>query len=302
MKAKLRLFWSLLKESAEEWDKDNALRLSAALSYYTIFSLAPLLIIATAIAGLAFGGEAVRGELSSQLTAFLGAEGAKAVQGIVASAQKPTSGVIATITGIVALLVGATGVFTELKSAINQVWGIVPKQSAGIKGFFRDRLLSFAMVACVGFLLLVSLILNTVLAAASKYFATYFPLPGIALPLLYSVVSLLLVITLFALIFKVLPETHVRWRDVWHGAALTGVLFTIGKFIIGLYLGRSGVTSAFGASASVVLILVWTYYSSLILFLGAEFTEVYARRKAAWEKVPPGEAEPRKRNLVGARS
>jgi membrane protein len=268
--------WLLLKETAREWNKDNALRLAAALSYYTIFSLAPLLILATAIAGFFLGDEAIKGELSGQLRGLIGDDGAEAVEGLVAGARKPTTGTIATVTSLLAILFGATGVFTELKAALNQIWNAEPKKSSGIWGFLKDRLLSFGMVASIGFLLLVSLLINAALAGVTKYFSGFIPIPPTVIHTLYSVISLGLVTVLFALLFKVLPEVKVQWRDVWVGATLTAVLFTVGKFLIGLYLGKSSIASSFGASASLALILVWTYYSSLILFFGAEFTQVYS--------------------------
>ncbi len=292
MKAKLSWSWALIRETFQEWNNDNAFRLSAALSYYTVFSLAPLIILATAIAGFVFGDEAIRGELSSQLRGLLGREGAEAIEGIVVSARKPTTGIIATITGILVLIIGSTGVFTELKSALNQIWNIPPSKTfSGVKGLVLERLLSFAMVASVGFLLLVSLVANTVLAAATKYLSDILPIPGIAVQLAYNLVSVLIVTLLFAMLYRVLPDKPIAWRDTWIGAFITAVLFSLGKFLIGLYLGQSSITSAFGASASLALILAWAYYSSLIFFLGAEFTEVYSRRRKSTstsrQKGPP---------------
>lgn len=278
MKRKLRHVWELLKESGIEWNNDNAMRLSAALAYYTIFSLAPLLLLATGIAGLVLGQDAVHGELTKQLTVLLGQDGAKAINDLIANARKPSSGVIATVSGVVALILGATGVFAELKSSLNLIWDATPKKSAGVLGFLKDRLLSFAMVASIGFLLLVSLLVNTVISFMSNFFSGALTIPPFLLQSTYTLASLVLTTFLFALIFKVLPEKKILWRDVWLGAALTAVLFTIGKFAIGAYLGSTSVLSSFGPSASVILILVWTYYSSIILFFGAEFTEVHSRK------------------------
>ncbi len=270
--------WSITKETANQWIDDDCMRLSAALSYYTIFSLGPLLILAISVAGFFLGAEAARGELSYQLTGLLGEEGAKAVEGIVAGAREEKSGVIATIVGFVILIIGATGVFAELKSALNFIWHAAPPKSSGVVAFLRARLLSFAMVLAIGFLLLVSLLLNAAVAITGKFMNGFLPLPEVALQGLTTLASFLVITILFALIFKVLPDKDVKWRDVWIGAAITSVLFSIGKLLIGLYLGKSSVASTFGASGSVVIILVWSYYSSLILFIGAEFTEVYSRR------------------------
>ena len=278
MTKKLRHVWELLKQSGIEWNNDNAMRLSAALAYYTIFSLAPLLLLATGIAGLVLGQDAVHGELTKQLTVLLGQDGAKAINDLIANARKPSSGVIATVSGVVALILGATGVFAELKSSLNLIWDATPKISTGVLGFLKDRLLSFAMVASIGFLLLVSLLVNTVISFMSNFFSGALTIPPFVLQSTYTLASLVLTTFLFALIFKVLPEKKILWRDVWLGAALTAVLFTIGKFAIGAYLGSTSVLSSFGPSASVILILVWTYYSSIILFFGAEFTEVHSRK------------------------
>lgn len=278
--------WALLRDSALEWNQDNALRLSASLSYYTLFSLAPLLILATAVAGFFLGEEAIRGELSGQLTGLLGESGAKAIEGLIASARKPLVGVWASLTGIVAILIGATGVFSELQSAFNQIWHTEPKKISGVWAFLRERLISFGMVLSIGFLLLVSLAINTALASAAKYFSGLMPIPPGAIQALYTLVSLGLVTVLFALLFKVLPDVKILWSDVWVGAALTAVLFTVGRLLIGLYLGKSTVASSFGASASVALILLWTYYSSLILFYGAEFTQIYSQKYGSRRTVP----------------
>ncbi len=277
MKRRLKAFWILLKSTAADWNSDDCLRLSAALAYYTIFSLAPLLLIATALAGLFLGEEAVHGELTNQLRVLLGKDGAEAVNSMVANARKPTTGVLATIAGVVALLLGASGVFTELKSSLNLIWHSTPKKSAGVWGFIRDRLLSFAMMASIGFLLLVSMLVNAAISMVSTFFGERLGIPPSLLQVSYTLASLVLSTLLFALIFKVLPEKKIEWRDVWVGAAVTAVLFSIGRLLIGIYLGSSSLLSVFGASASVILILVWTYYSSAIVFFGAEFTEIFAR-------------------------
>lgn len=269
--------WNLVKQSGKEWNDDNALRLSAALSYYTVFSLAPLILLVTAVVGLFLGEEAARGELSHQLQGLLGAQGAEAIESVVAGARSTSSGIIATIIGFVVLIIGATGVFAELKAALNQIWEATPKMTNGVLSMIKDRLLSFAMVLSVGFLFLVSLLANTALAAAGKYMGGFFPAPPFLFQMLELVVSFGVITLLFAMIFKFLPDIEIEWKDVWMGAVVTAFLFTVGKLIIGLYLGKSTVASTFGAAASVVVVMVWSYYSSLILFFGAEFTQVYAR-------------------------
>lgn len=273
--------WSLLKETSSKWNKDNVLSLSAALSYYTVFSLAPLLVLATAVAGLVLGDEAIRGELSAYLQGFLGQESADAIEGFVANARKPASGIVATVTGTIALILGATGVFTELKTSLNKIWDAEPQASVGVKDLFKDRLLSFGMVVSIGFLLLVSMMVNAALSAASKYFSGYFPIPPVFLQWGYSLVSLGVVTVLFGMMYKFLPDKTIEWRDVWVGAVITAVLFTVGRVLIGIYLGKAGVANVFGASGSVVLILAWTYYSSVIVFFGAELTQVYSQRRGS---------------------
>ena len=268
--------FSLLKKTFTKWDQDNAMRLGAALSYYAVFSLSPLLIIVISIAGIVFGQEAVRGEFNHQFESFMGKEAADALQSILASSYAHSSA--ASVIGIIILIIGASGAFVELRSALNKIWGVAPKKLAGIKGFIRTRLLSFAMVLSLGFLMLVALVVNTALAAMGKYMGGVLPAPEAVLQLATAVVSFGLITLLFALIFKVLPDTKIEWKDVWVGAVLTSFLFTVGKFAIGLYIGKSSPASVFGAAGSVVLILVWAYYSSLILFFGAEFTYVFSQR------------------------
>lgn len=271
-----RKYRDLFKEAYNEWNADNGFRLGAAISYYTVFSLGPVLMITIYIAGLLFGQEAARGHLALQMSQLLGVEGAKAVEALLLNAKTESKGGWAAIVGTAALILGALGVFAELKSALNIVFRAEAKAPTGIKGFLRDRLLSFAMVLCVGFLLLVSLVVSAVLAAATKYFQGYLPLPEWILHISTVLVSLLIITALFAMIFKVLPDIHLEWRDVILGAGLTSLLFTIGKFLLGLYLGRSSFASSYGASGSVIVVMVWAYYSSAILFFGAEFAKVYA--------------------------
>jgi membrane protein len=280
---------SLLKETASEWLNDNALRLSAALAYYSTFSIAPLLVIALAIAGWIFGREAASGLLDRQLQTLLGGAAAEGVKGLLTSASKPASSVLAGVLGIVALLLGASGVFGQLKDALNTIWEVRKKPGQAISGFIRERLLSFGMVLVIGFLLLVSLLLTAAVSGLTEYFGS--GLAGPVLTGLSSLVSFAVVTLLFAAIFKVLPDAKVQWRDVWMGAVVTGLLFEIGKSLLALYLGHQSTSSAYGAATSVVLVLLWVYYASLILFFGAEFTQVYARAHGA--RIEPNEnAEP----------
>ena len=268
--------WPLLKVSAADWSHDHAPRLGAALAYYTIFSMVPLLIIIIAIIGLVFGQEAAQSTIMDQISRLIGPQSAAAIKDMIQRADQPSTGIISTIIATITLLMGAAGFFGQLKDALNTVWGIAPKEGRGIWGFVKDHFLSFATVLGTAFLLLVSLVLSTVLAAVGKWFGTLLPFPEVVLQAFNLVLSLIVITALFALIFKVLPDAHISWRDVWVGAALTAVLFTIGKFAIELYLGKSHVGSTYGAAGSLVLVLVWVYYSAQILLYGAEFTQVYA--------------------------
>jgi membrane protein len=267
--------WQLVKEAGSNWVAHKDARLGAALAYYSIFSIGPPIVIAIAVAGLIFGQEAVRGEVSSQIRGLLGDTGAAAVETMLASASRPKSGILATLLGVGALLVAAIGVVVQLKDALNTVWGVESKQG-GVWSFIRTYVVSLAGVLSLGFLLLVSLLVSTFLAAGSKYLAPY--LPEVMLQVLSSSVSLAFIALLFAMMFKWLPDAEVRWADVWIGALVTAVLFEVGKFGIGLYIGKQGLESSFGAAASLVVLLIWVYYSSQIVLLGAEFTRAYARR------------------------
>lgn len=275
---KFRAIGMLFKETFFEWLDDNVQRLGAALAYYTVFSLAPLLIIAIAIAGLAFGQEAAQGQIIGQVEDLLGEQGAKAIQGMIESARQPTAGIVASLLGIIMLLFGATGAFAQLQDALNTIWGVTPKPRRGVIGILKDRLLSFLMVIGVGFLLLVSLVLSAGLAALGKFFGNLLPVPEAILQIVNFIVSFGVITLLFGMMYKILPDVKIGWSDVWIGAAMTALLFSVGKFLIGLYLGKSGVASAYGAAGSLVLILLWVYYSSQILLFGAEFTFVYANK------------------------
>jgi len=254
--------------------------LAAALAYYTVFSIAPLLVIAIAIAGFFFGADAAQGQIVTQLQSLMGKEGAEAVQSLLQSTNKSQGGTIATILGIVTLLFGASGVFAQLQDALNFMWEVKPKKKPGVKGILslvQSRFLSFAMVLVIGFLLLVSLVISTSLEGVSNYFGNLFPGLVIIGQLLNLVISYSAITLLFALIYRVLPDIKVFWKDVMPGALLAALLFTVGKYLLGLYLSHSGVSSAYGAAGSLVVILIWVYYSAQILLFGAEFTQVYAK-------------------------
>ncbi|MDB5033275.1 MAG: ribonuclease [Chlorobi bacterium] len=275
---KLKNLWEMIKSTAVEWDKDKCPRLGAALSYYTLFSLAPVLVIAIAIAGMLFGDEAARGQIVEQLRGLVGVEGAKAVQTMLENARHPSDSIIATIIGFVTLLVGATGAFVELQDSLNTIWDVMAKPGRGIMGLLKDRLLSFGIVIGVGFLLLVSLVLSAALTALGTYLGNSFAGSALIWQGVNQVISFGVITLLFAMIYKILPDVELDWKDVWIGACVTSVLFTIGKFLIGLYLGNSSIASTYGAAGSVVVLLVWVYYTSQILLFGAEFTQVYAER------------------------
>jgi membrane protein len=268
----------LIKETFRDWSEDKAVRLAAAMAYYTVVALAPLLIIVIAIAGVFFGKEAAEGQIVAQINSLVGQQSGEAIQGIIANASQPKSGVIASIFGIATLLFGASGVFGQLQDGLNTVWEVEPKPGRGILGIIKDRFLSLTMVLGVGFLLLVSLVFSAGLSAFGAYLQGLLPLPEIILQGLNFVISFIVISLLFAMLFKILPDATIAWSDVWVGAVITALLFTGGKFLLGLYLGRSSVGSAYGAAGSLIVILIWIYYSSQILFFGAEFTQVYANQ------------------------
>jgi membrane protein len=276
MGSRFKQYWSVSKAAASQWSKDRAPRLGAALAYYTTFSMVPLLIVIIGIIGLVFGEETAQSAIIDQIRNLVGPQSADAIKEMLHRADQPSSGIFSTIIATVTLLVGAAGFFNQLKDALNTVWGIEPKGGRGIWGFLKENFLSFATVVGSAFLLLVSLIVSTALSAFGKWFGSFLSLPKVVLQSINILLSLLVITGLFALIFKVLPDARIAWSDVWVGAGLTAVLFTIGKFAIGLYLGKSDVGSAYGAAGSLVIVLVWVYYSVQILLYGAEFTEVYA--------------------------
>lgn len=266
---------ALVKQSAADWSEDKCSRLAAALAFYTALSLAPLLVITVGILGLLYGDDAARGQLAGQFQGIFGAESASAIQTILASARDTSSGVLATIVGVVILLFGASGVFGELQDSLNTIWEVQPRPGRGVMGVLRDRFFSFTMVLGVAFLLLVSFILS----AALTVLGTYVESLG-SWPILWQAINLTfsfgITVGIFALIFRILPDVEIGWRDVWVGAIATAALFSIGKYLIGLYLGRGSATSAYGAAGSVVAMLIWVYYSAQILFFGAELTQAYA--------------------------
>ncbi|MCW5851091.1 MAG: YihY/virulence factor BrkB family protein [Anaerolineae bacterium] len=269
---------SLLKETYQEFNEDKVPRLGAALAYYTLFSLAPLLVVVIAIAGLAFGEEAARGQIEGAMGGLVGQQGAEAIQAMIKGASHPASGILATILGLVTLLLGASGVFGELQDALNTIWEVTEKPAKGIVSMLRKRFFSFGLVVGTGFLLLVSMVITAGLQAFGKVLAGFMPGGDLFLEVLNFVISLAVTTLLFALIYKVLPDAKIAWRDVWTGAFVTAILFSIGRIAIGIYLGRSATASTYGAAGSLVIVVLWIYYSAQILFFGAEFTQVYANR------------------------
>ena len=273
----VRSWGPLFVQSFNGWLEDRALRFSAALAYYSIFAMAPLVIIAISVAGLAFGEEAARGQIYQQLDWLLGAKGAAEIQTLIQASSDTSKSVIATAIGVFTLLIGASGVFGQLKDALNTIWGVMLRPGGGWKSAMKEYVLSFSMVIGVGFLLIISLLLSAVLQAINNFMVGHLPLPSFVGPLTL-VVSFVVLVLLFGLIFKVLPDAEIKWSDVWIGATVTAILFGGGKYLISLYLGTSSIASSFGAAGALILILVWVYYSTTIFLLGAEFTKVYASR------------------------
>jgi membrane protein len=274
---KVGRFVRLFKETVTEWSADSASSRAAALSYYAALSISPLLIIAISIAGLAFGPDEVRGQVMVQVRDLVGSAGAEVIDSMLRSTNSKSGGIIATAIGLGTLLFGAGAVFVELQDALNHFWGVEQPEGVGLWDFVRNRLLSFAMVLGIGFLMLVSLLLSAAIAAFGGFITGFFPAFVVAAQLVNAVLSLAIITVLFALIYKVLPNVELHWRDVWTGALATAVLFTIGKFLIGFYLGKASTASPYGAAGSVIVILLWVYYSALIVYFGAEFTKVFAR-------------------------
>lgn len=274
----LQAIWKLLQETFKEWNEDKASRLAAALAYYTIFSIAPLLIIVIAIAGAVFGEEAARGQIVGQIQGLIGREGAEFIEAAIQNANKPQTGAIASIISFLVLILGATGLFTELQDSLNTIWEVKPKPGRGILNIFRQRFLSFAMVIGIGFLLLVSLVISTALTALVTYFSNMIPGVDFIWQIVNFILSFAITTLLFGSIFKVLPDVKITWSDVLIGSVITSILFSIGRFLLGQYLGNGSFGSTYGAAGSLVVILAWVNYAAQILFFGAEFTQVYARR------------------------
>ncbi len=278
---KIKAFGRLWKDAFRQWLNDQAPRLAAALSYYVIFSLAPLLLIAIAVAGLVYGEQAAQEEITEQLRQMLGPQAASLIHEAIEDISRQRAGIIATVVGLVTLFIGASGVFWQLKKALNMIWDVAPPKGKGILNLIFGRLLAFAIALVIGFLLLLSLILSAALSAVSNYFSSLLPGAGLLWYLFDIALSITVITILFATMFKILPDAKIRWRDVWVGAFMTAILFVIGKFLIGLYLGTSTVGSAYGAAGSLIVILIWFNYSAQIFLLGAEFTKVYAERYGA---------------------
>jgi len=280
--------YELLRDSIRGSIDGDIVSRGAALAFYTFFAIAPLFVIVLAIAGLAFGREAAHRELFSQVSGLIGSEGGEAIQAVVSAANKPKTGVWATAIAVTTLFVGATGVFVQLQDSLNSVWGVRRVSGRGLRKFIKDRLFSFALILGVGFLLLISLVLSAGLAALGKFMAGLLPAQEIIWQGLNFAISFGVITLLFAMIFKVLPDVKIAWRDVWIGAVITALLFNLGKLLLGLYLGRSSVASAYGAAGSLVIVLLWVYYSAQILFFGAKFTQIYSDRYGSHLKPMPG--------------
>jgi membrane protein len=273
--------WALFKETFWQWIEDNPSQLGAALAYYAIFAIAPLLVIAVAIAGLVFGVQATENQLVGALQGLVGQEIATAIQATIRSASTPRSGIVATVVGIATSFLGAAGVVAQLQSALNTIWQVEPQPGRGVLGVVKDYVVSFLMVLGLGFFLLVSLVVSTGMSALSHSVTAVLPGGAVVWQWVDFLVSFALITVLFALTYKIVPHVRIAWKDVWIGAAMTSLLFTIGKFLIGWYLAHNSVTSAYGAAGSVVIILLWVYYSAQVFFFGAEFTRVYAHKHGA---------------------
>ena len=271
--------WRLLRDAAGGWYEHRAQRLGAALAFYTVFALAPAIVILIPLSALFFGPEAAQGHIVAQIEALIGRAGAEAVEATIASAREEPTGV--TVIAVVTLVFGLWWVFGELQDALNTIWGVTARPGRGFMVLVRERFWSFTLVVGIGFLLLVSLAVSAWLAALSAFFAYALPAPAHVLEGINVVISFSVITFLFGMIFKLLPDVYVAWRDVWLGAALTSLLFTVGKGVIGLYLGRTTIGSAYGAAGSLVVVLLWVYYSAQIVFFGAEFTRAWTRREGS---------------------
>lgn len=289
----LRAIWAFLAAAVDGWIADRAPSMGAAISYYTLFSLAPILILVIAIAGLAFGQDAAEGAIEAQLHDLVGETAARAVQGMIASAADTGAGIVATLIGLATLLIGATTVFGELQASLNVIWKARPDvRRTGLWNLVRQRLLSLSMVLGIGFILMVSLVVNALIAALADYLAGLLPGLDVVVQALNFALSFGAFAVLFAMIYKVLPDTTVAWRDVWVGAAMTALLFTVGRFAISLYIGSSRVATSYGAAGAVVILLVWVYYSAQIFLFGAELTKAFAEHFGSRSRPPPAPPPP----------
>jgi membrane protein len=288
---KIRQAWGLVKEAVSAWSQDYAPSMGAALSYYTLFSIGPLLLIVIAVAGLAFGADAVQGAILAQIRGLMGDTGAKAIEEMLVSASRPDKGGFATVLGIGGLLLGATTVFNELQNDLDRIWRApARKKSSGFFTLVRSRLLSFGLILGMAFVTMVSLVMTAAVAALGKWWGPLFAGWEAIAHLIDLVVSVGLLTVGFAMIYKIMPRVHIQWRDVWVGAGVTSLLFTVGKFLIGLYLGKSDVASSFGAAGSMVIVMLWVYYSTQIFLFGAEFTWVYAHAFGSRRGMPRPQA------------
>ena len=290
---RLRLTAELLRKVAFACADDNILRMGAALAYYTLFSLAPLMLISVAVAGLVFGEKAAQGGIVSQIGGLIGDQAAQAVQTMMASAHKPGKGILSGVIGIVIVVIGATGAFGEIYTALNNIWKTPPAKLSGIWSTIRARLLSFGLVLVIGFLMLASLLVSAMLAGVAKFAGGMMPVPPLLLHAIELVFTTLVLSALFAMIFKILPEARIEWKDVWIGALVTAVMFSGGKFLIGLYIGKSLPASSYGAAGSIVVLISWIYYSALILYIGAEFTQAYAAQHGSHSQISSDSASRR---------
>lgn len=286
----MKKIWLLIKTTISSWNSNYAQSMGAALAFYTLFSIAPLILIVLSITGYVFGVEAARGEIAAQLQNLMGEEGAKAVQALLQNVNKPEEGIIASIIGVVLLIIGATSVFGELQNSLDRIWHAPERvRINGLFALLHERILSFGMILVIGFILMVSLVFSAAIAAISQWWSPQFKEWVMLVNMLDIVFSFMMTTAMFALIYKFMPSVKIRWGEVWIGAVITAILFTIGKFLIGLYIGRSAITSGFGAAGSLIALLVWVYYSAQIFLLGAEFTwaysSIYGSRKVIKTKV-----------------
>ena len=273
----LQKWFRTIKFAANAWVEHEGTRLAASLSLYSLLSLAPLVILSVSIASLVFDRSAAQRALVGEFASMMGADGAQAIETVLQYGKTPSVGGLASTLGIVTLLVGASSVFGELQSALNKIWEVKSSHSRGVLAFAKSRLFSFAMVLAIGFLLLISLVLSTALTAFGDYFSAHLLIPKTLLQTTNTLVSLIGIVLLLALIMKYVPDTRIRWRDVWPGAVATALLFALGKALLGLYLGKAAVGSAYGAAGSLIVVIVWVYYSAMIFYFGAEFTRASAQ-------------------------